>query len=54
MKFKVGDIICAKIPRTGFEKGTVERVQDGKYYCKIMNGTAILPIETTDKIYKKL
>lgn len=43
-KFKVGDRITRKPCCGGLEKAEVTRVENGKYYLKIVRGTAVLPI----------
>ena len=50
-RFKVGDTIGAIIPRAGLDECTVIKIENDKYYCKIMNGIVILPIGTTDNNY---
>lgn len=43
-KFKPGDHIVPDQYRKGLEKAEVIKVEDGKYYLKIVRGIAILPI----------
>ena len=51
-KFKVGQTICAIDSFHGFEKATVMRIDDKYYHCKIMNGTATIPIASVESNYK--
>lgn len=44
VKFKVGDHITRKPHCGGLEKAEVAKIENGKYYLKIVRGTAILPI----------
>lgn len=46
--FKVGDKIVPKELHRGVENATITRVDDKNYYCKILCGTAILPISSQD------
>lgn len=54
--FKVGDNIVSKKGYRGLDKAIITRIDDEKYYLKILCGTAILPIgaqvnyELTNKI----
>ena len=43
-KFKVGGHITRKPYCRGLEKAEVTMVENGKYYLKIVRGTAVLPI----------
>lgn len=51
--FKVGDTISSINFRQGLEKVTVIRITKDKYYCRILNGVAILPINVQSQ-YKKI
>lgn len=51
-KFNPGDIITAKYVNRGLEKATIVRKQNGNYYCSILNGTAVIPIQAVDETYK--
>lgn len=42
--FKVGDHITHKLDYNGLEEATVERIEDGKYYLRILRGIGVLPI----------
>ena len=43
-KFKKGQTIGAITRGLGLEEATITRVDDKYYYCRIVNGTAMIPI----------
>lgn len=48
-KFKVGDCITNVVPNRGLEDAVVTRIENGKYYLKIMCGAAIIPISSQSR-----
>ena len=52
-KFKVGQTIAAIDSFHGFEKATIYKIDDKYYHCKIMCGTATIPISSVESNYIK-
>ena len=47
-KFKVGDTIGAIIPSQGFERATITKITNNRYYCKIPCGIAVIKTSVED------
>lgn len=53
-KFKIGQTITRKPYMQGFEKATIFKIDDKYYHCKIMCGTATIPIKSVEENYEVL
>ena len=51
-KYKIGDKLRPQMGFSGFDEATVYEIDDKFYYCKIICGTASIPIKTLEETYE--
>jgi hypothetical protein len=51
-KFKKGDTIGAITKGRGLSEALIQRVDEKYYYCKVVNGTAMIPIVAEENYQK--
>ena len=51
-KYKIGDKLRPQVGFSGFDEATVYEIDDKFYYCKIICGTASIPIKTLEETYE--
>ena len=53
-KYEIGDTVSSKPYYKGIMNATIFKIDDKYYHCKILCGTATLPIKSVDGNYDKI